>query len=221
MKVSASILDCDFLHLGRELRAVVLAGADSIHLDIMDGHFVPNITFGVPLARVVRSAVNVPVNTHLMVTEPERFVRMFSPWSDMLTIHLEASEAPGDCIETIRTAGKLAGISINPDTPLDNLLPVLPLVSDVLIMSVYPGFGGQSFIPETLGRVRRLRAMISSSNSPVTVSVDGGVTPDNCAELAAAGCDVAVAGSAIFRSRDYAAVVQALRGEPHQPIRRS
>ncbi len=211
VKVAASILDCDFLHLADQLAAVVKAGTDIIHLDVMDGHFVPNLSFGVPLAKAVRSAVTVPVHSHLMVTEPEWLIEKFLPWSDLVVFHVEATELAEQCLETIHAAGKAAGISLNPNTPVESLRTLVADVQEVLVMSVHPGFGGQEFSPEAPDRIRETARLIRDTGSHAVIAVDGGINPTNCRLVAEAGTDIAIAGSAIFRSRDYAATIKALK----------
>jgi len=210
-KVSASILDANFLKLEAELRAVEQAGANSLHLDVMDGHFVPNLSFGVPLGYAVRKTVTVPIHSHLMVNEPEKMIPWFLPFSDSVIFHVEATDAAEDCIKAITAADRLAGVSLNPDTPLKALEPYLDKVHDVLVMSVFPGKGGQGFIPESLDRIKELRQMVSGLWRKPTISVDGGVKPANARSIAEAGADVLIAGSAIFRSSDYAAAIHALK----------
>jgi len=183
---------------------------------VMDGHFVPNLSFGVPLAKAVRRAVTVPVHTHLMVNEPEWLLEKFLPYSDLVIFHVEAAEMPEQCIETIHAAGKAAGISLNPNTPVESLRSLVADVQDVLVMSVYPGFGGQEFSPESTGRIRETARLIDeTTGSKAKISVDGGLNPSNCAAVAEAGAQIIIAGSAIFRSADYAAVIRTLRCSTH------
>lgn len=211
-RVSASILDCDWLRLGAELDAVVRAGADAIHLDVMDSHFVPNLSFGVPVARAVRSAVSIPVHAHLMTLEPEWLVEKFTPFADLITIHLEATEMFDSCSETVRGAGRKLGISLNPNSMLEQVFDLLPRVDEVLVMSVYPGYGGQAFMPESLQRIGRLRERIDREKLDCAIAVDGGINPQNAGAVAGAGADWLIAGSAIFKSPDYAAAIRALKG---------
>jgi len=212
-RVSVSILDADFLRLGEELAAVEAAGADAIHLDIMDGHFVGNISYGVTVAQAVRRGTRLPVHAHLMVDDPERFVPWFAPSADLIIAHVETCREPAACLAAIRAAGRAAGVSLNPDTPVESLRALLPGASDVLVMSVYPGRGGQSFIPATLDRIRELRALIRQTGSRSTISVDGGVNPANCCPVIEAGADVLIAGSSVFRSPDYGATIRSLKSE--------
>jgi len=211
VKVSASILDCDFTRLKEELLAVVNAGIDAIHLDIMDGHFVPNLSFGVPIARAVRQLTKLPVYSHLMVLNPEKMIERFSPYSDFILFHIEATTHTDDCITAIYQSGCQPGLALNPDTPIDTIIPYLPRIMNVLVMSVFPGFGGQKFIPESLSRIHRLHQLRAEKDFKYTISVDGGVSPLNCSAIVNAGADILVAGSAIFKSNDYAQTICQLR----------
>jgi len=211
VRISASILDCDFTRLGQELNAVLDAGVDAIHLDIMDGHFVPNLSFGTPIVQAVRRTVSLPIYTHLMVIEPEKMIPRFVSHSDYLIFHIEATSQPENCIAAIRNSGRLPGISLNPDTPVERIIPLLSHLEDVLLMSVFPGFGGQQFIPESLNRITHLAELRRESGLSYTISVDGGVTPANAHDIVRAGADILVAGSAIFRSSSYRETVRALR----------
>ena len=188
------------------------ARADYVHVDVMDGHFVPNISIGQPIVRAVRSATDKVVDVHLMIDRPERYVESFAEaGADIITVHVEATPHLHRTLQAIKTCGKKAGVSFNPSTPLDSLQWVLDDVDLVLIMSVNPGFGGQTFIPTVLERLRRVRALVERTKRPIDVEVDGGVSLDNAKAIGAAGADVLVAGTAIFAADDYRACIDALR----------
>lgn len=201
--LAPSILAADFGHLERDIRLLDRSDAQWVHVDVMDGVFVPNISFGFPVLRAVRRATGKLLDVHLMIVDPERYVERFAEaGADMITFHLEACSDPGRCIERIRAAGVRAGITIKPATPVESLHAWIPQVDMALIMSVEPGFGGQSFIPETYDKIRTLRRMADTANPALLIEVDGGVTETNARALYEAGTNVLVAGSAVFRSDD-------------------
>jgi ribulose-phosphate 3-epimerase len=209
VRVAPSVLSADFARLGDEVRDVVEAGADLLHLDVMDGHFVENITFGPPLVRSVRGATSAVLDCHLMVSHPTRWVRAFrEAGADWISVHAEAPDDLAAALSEIRALGARAGIVVNPATPLDRARPFFPRADYVLVMSVVPGFGGQAFLPDVLEKVRALRR----EGYVGDVEIDGGINPATAALAVEAGVDVLVAGSAVFSKRDRSAAIRALRG---------
>ena len=212
VKIAPSILAADFARLGEEIAAVEAAGADLLHVDVMDGHFVPNLTIGPPVIKAIKAVTKLPLDVHLMVEQPDALLPDFvDAGSDNLTVHVEACRHLHRTIQSIKDAGVRASVVLNPATSLYALDEILPEVDMVLLMSVNPGFGGQRFLPATLDKIRTLRAQIEERQLPVAIEVDGGVKADNAAEICAAGADVLVAGTAIFGQPDYRAAIQELR----------
>lgn len=214
IKVAPSILSADFARLGEELKVVQEAGADIIHVDVMDGRFVPNITIGPLVVEACKKATRLPLDVHLMISEPERYIKDFArAGADYITVHVEATNHLNRLIQNIREhPGVKAAVSLNPATPLETLDYILSDIDMVLVMSVNPGFGGQSFIPSALGKISRLRKLIEDAGLSVEIEVDGGVKPENAGRIAAAGADILVAGSAIFGSTDYTKAIRGIRG---------
>ncbi|MEQ8331150.1 MAG: ribulose-phosphate 3-epimerase [Longimicrobiales bacterium] len=206
MKLAPSILSCDFGRLREEIQAAEAGGADWIHVDVMDGHFVPNITIGPRITEVVRDATDLPVDVHLMIEAPERYLEHFvDAGADVVTVHQEVSPHLHRTLTRIRDLGALAGVALNPSTPVDSVASVVPVLDLLLIMSVNPGFGGQTFIEASVDRVRTARWMLDAAGSDAALEVDGGVDAGNVAILAAAGATVLVAGSAVYGHADGAA----------------
>jgi ribulose-phosphate 3-epimerase len=214
VKIAPSILSADFSRLGEEIEAAEKAGADLIHVDIMDGHFVPNITIGPPVVKAIKKVTRLPLDVHLMIEDPDRYIDSFSKaGADLITIHTEASTHLHRSINYIKTSGPEAGVSLNPATPLNILDFVLSEVDMVLLMSVNPGFGGQEFIPQTIDKLAMLKDMIRKRGLKTKIEVDGGINVNNAADVVKAGADILVMGSAFFHTNDYAGVIKAVRAK--------
>lgn len=210
--IAPSILSADFARLGEEIRAVEAAGADVIHVDVMDGHFVPNITIGPLVVEAVRSVTALPLDVHLMIADPDRYIKAFSDaGADWITVHVETCTHLHRSLHYIRELGKKAGAVLNPATPLSSLEYVLEEVDLVMLMSVNPGFGGQAFIENTLKKITALRAMLDEVNPSAGIEIDGGISPATIGRVAEAGANIFVAGSAIYGQQDYGEVIRSLK----------
>ncbi|MCS7067842.1 MAG: ribulose-phosphate 3-epimerase [Meiothermus sp.] len=214
LRVAPSILTADFARLGEQIREAEAAGVHWIHLDVMDGRFVPNLTFGPLVVEAIRKVTPLPLDVHLMIVEPERYLRDFAQaGADWITVHAEATPHAHRAVQQVKELGKKAGLAINPATPLEALLPLLPELDLALLMSVNPGFGGQKYIPASTERIRRLRGWRDQLNPGCLIEVDGGIKPENIAEVYRAGADVVVAGSALFNSQPVSENMKRLLGE--------
>ncbi|MBW2328112.1 MAG: ribulose-phosphate 3-epimerase [Deltaproteobacteria bacterium] len=212
MMIAPSILSADFSRLGDEVRAVEAAGAEVIHVDVMDGHFVPNITIGPLVVKAVRRVTDLPVDVHLMITEPDRYLKDFADaGADWITVHVEACVHLHRTLNYIRDLGKKSGAVLNPATSLSTLEYVLEELDLVMLMSVNPGFGGQSFIESTLEKTRRLRTMLDKVNPGAGIEIDGGISPRTIGRVAEAGANIFVAGSAVYGRDDYRAVIREMK----------
>lgn len=210
--IAPSILSADFRHLERQIQEVTRAGADWLHLDIMDGHFVPNITFGPMVVKTIRSISKLPLDTHLMIEQPENYLEDFkNAGANRITVHVETCPHLHRTIHQIKELGLKAGVTLNPATPAATLAEILPFVDLVLVMTVNPGFGGQKFIPSMIDKIREVRGMIDQVNSRIFLEVDGGVSEKNAADLVRAGANVLVAGNSIFGSTNAAKSLKNIR----------
>lgn len=208
-KIAPSLLAANFAYLADEIHAVETAGADFLHLDIMDGHFVPNISYGMPVVDKVKPLTSLPLDSHLMVADPDTWIPQYAKVSDIVTIHQEASKHLDRSIDLIKSYGVKAGVAVNPATPISTIEWVLDKIDLILIMSVNPGFGGQKFLDYTVDKVKCTKQMIG--NRPILIEVDGGVGPQNAGKLSAVGADILVAGTSIFGTKDYKQAINSLK----------
>ncbi|MBU5611327.1 ribulose-phosphate 3-epimerase [Geomonas azotofigens] len=218
-KIAPSILSADFARLGEEIKAIETAGADYVHIDVMDGQFVPNITIGPLIVEAARRVTTLPLDVHLMIVDPDRYIPDFAKaGSDIIVVHAEATNHLHRTVQLIKSFGKKAGVSLNPATPLNVLDYVMEELDLILLMTVNPGFGGQSFIEACIPKIQALRATMDRRGVEAELEVDGGVKTDNIARIAHAGADVFVAGSAVFNSPDYAATIAELKRRAKEPV---
>ena len=213
IKIAPSVLACDFSNLEKEVKDIELAGADMVHLDVMDGMFVTNISFGLPVIQSLRKKTDMFFDVHLMIVEPERYIERFisEAGADLVTFHIEATKNPMKCIEIIKNMGKKAAVSVKPDTQIEEIYPYLSLCDMVLVMTVEPGYGGQALIPHTLEKVKKLKEEIVRRGLDVDIQVDGGINEKNVKDAINAGANVIVAGSSVFKATDRKGAIDNLR----------
>ena len=213
VKIAPSILSANFAKMGEEVRSLEENGADIVHYDVMDGVFVNNITFGLKMLEDIRPHTSLPIDAHLMIVHPEKYVERFAKaGADYITVHYEAcKENLKEVLLLIKSTGVKCGAVINPDTPVEKIADVIPLCDIVLVMSVFPGFGGQKFIPEALDKLRAIKEIIDKSGKEIELEIDGGVTEENVAQIKAAGANVIVAGSTVFKAQDRRAIIEKLK----------
>ncbi|ETI66916.1 ribulose-phosphate 3-epimerase [Neobacillus vireti] len=213
VKIAPSILSADFSKLGEEIVAVEKGGADYIHIDVMDGHFVPNITIGPLIVEAIRPLTKLPLDVHLMIENPDQYIEAFvKAGADYITVHVEACRHLHRTIQTIRAFGIKAGVVLNPATPVETIQHIIGDIDMVLLMSVNPGFGGQKFIPEVLPKIRKVKELAAEKGASIEIEIDGGVNPETAKQCMEAGANVLVAGSAIYNQPDYAKAISLIRG---------
>jgi ribulose-phosphate 3-epimerase len=214
IKIAPSVLSGDFANMGKSVEQATEWGADYIHFDVMDGVFVPNITFGMPMCKAIRSHTDLPIDAHLMITLPEKYVGQFcDAGADIVTFHPDASQDVDGALQTIRDKGKLCGLVLNPDKGVELIAPYMDKVDMIVLMGVYAGFGGQKFIPTVLDKISQVHQMIEQTGRHIMLELDGGVTEENAHEMTDRGVDVLVGGSSVFRSTDPRKTIRILRGE--------